>query len=594
MPIPMLMPLRRPTTRRGTTRRRIVARLVALVVVVLGALAGSASPAAAHASLIASDPVADAVLDAAPSEITLSFTEGVDVQPDGVRVLDADGNRVDVGAASASGSTVTAPVDGGLPDGGYVVAWRVVSADGHPVNGAFRFSIGVRTVVGDDVLEQAFSASADGRDEWAGRALRGLTYVAVLGVSGVVLVGAALRREDEPSPVGRIVGGLAALGIVAAVAQLPFQASLVSGMGLGSVTDQPVLEVALADGFGVSMVVVVLGLLAVLLTTGLAFRPAVEATATAGAVAAPLGLVLTGHTRTMSPALVAYIADVAHVLAGAVWFGGLVALALLIRRRRADGDLVGATSAVRRFSGIAMISAGLVVVAGLVLGWLEVRGLRALIDTDYGRMLLVKVAVVGLVLLGAAWNRFAFIPSLDVDDGATGPDEARGDDGDEGEVEADDRREPVAGTEVGWARFGTVLRLEVVGIVVVLLLTGVLSNLTPARAAVDEGAGSAQAALGSGSVDIYFSPGRVGRNDVHVYVYDEDDELDDTYETVEIRLALPAQDLGPIELEPVRAGPGHFQVVNTEVPLAGDWTVTVIARPDRFTEQTAEVSLSVR
>ena len=113
-------------------------------------------------------------------------------------------------------------------------------------------------------------------------------------------------------------------------------------------------------------------------------------------------------------------------------------------------------------------------------------------------------------------------------------------------------------------------------------------------AAVDEGAGSAQAALGSGSVDIYFSPGRVGRNDVHVYVFDEDDELDDTYETVVIRLALPAQDLGPIELEPVRAGPGHFQVVNTEVPLAGDWTVTVIARPDRFTEQTAEVSLSVR
>jgi len=599
----MPRPILRPTTSADERRRpRSRGRLLAVVAVLLVVLAGSAAPAAAHASLLSTNPPDDSVLDAAPSEVSLTFTEGVQVQPDGVRVLSADGTRVDQGAALASGSTVSAPVRSGLPDGGYVVAWRVVSSDGHPINGAFRFSIGVRTAVGDDVLQGAFSASADSRDEWAGRVLRALTYLAVLGVSGAVLVGAALRRDDEPSPVTRLVGGLAGLGILAAAAQLPFQASLVSGMGLGSVTDQPVLELALADGFGVSLLMVSLGLLAVVLTTGLAFRTAVRATATVGAVAAPLGLVLTGHTRTMSPAGVAYLADAVHVLAGAVWFGGLLSLGATLTRRQRDDDLAGAADAVRRFSGLAMVSAGLVVVAGVVLGWLEVRGLRALVDTDYGRLLLVKAGLVGLVLVGAAWNRFRFVPSLTAP-GAEGPAaedlpavELRvvtGSD-DEGDRSVEAPSAPASPSAPAWGRFRTVLRAEVVGIVAVLAVTGVLSNLTPARAAVEQGSGTATAPFGSGTIDVQVTPGAAGRNDVHVYVFDENELLDDTYETVSIALLLPAQDLGPIELEPVRAGPGHFQVVNTDIPLAGEWTVTVTARPDRFTEQAAEVVVTLR
>ena len=142
------------------------------------------------------------------------------------------------------------------------------------------------------------------------------------------------------------------------------------------------------------------------------------------------------------------------------------------------------------------------------------------------------------------------------------------------------------------------LRAEVVGIAIVLALTGTLSNLTPARAAIEEEAGASRgtASLGDGSVEVWIDPGEAGRNDVHVQVLDAEGLADDTYEedTIEVTLTLPDQDVGPFELDPVRAGPGHVQVVNTDVALPGEWVVSVKVRPDRFTELNAEVTVTVR
>ena len=146
--------------------------LLLAVAFVVAALALWASPAAAHAELLASDPADGSVLDAAPSAITLQFTEGVAVQPDGVRVLDDEGERVDAGTATATGSSVEAPIDDGLAQGSYVVAWRVISADGHPVRGAFTFSVGKETELGSGLADQAFATGADRPVEVFAAALR--------------------------------------------------------------------------------------------------------------------------------------------------------------------------------------------------------------------------------------------------------------------------------------------------------------------------------------------------------------------------------------------------------------------------------------
>src|SRR4051794_16886977 len=122
--------------------------LAALVVMAVLAPAGAAS---AHAELLATNPADGSGVATAPDTTPMQFSESVSLRPDGVRVLDATGKRVDSGAASAAGADVSVPLDGTVANGTYVVAWRVVSADGHPVRGAYSFSVGEKTAVGSGV-----------------------------------------------------------------------------------------------------------------------------------------------------------------------------------------------------------------------------------------------------------------------------------------------------------------------------------------------------------------------------------------------------------------------------------------------------------
>ncbi len=468
--------------------RRVVVGLAAVVVLV----GLAASPAAAHAELVSTDPADGVVLDAAPRQVGLQFTERVSVQPDGVRVLDASGDRVDDGAARANDTRVTVPLQK-LARGSYLVSWRVVSADGHPVRGAFTFSIGEQSTIGSDVASGAFGRGDDRTYEQAAAVLRVLAYLATLVAAGLVLVGGALRTDDGPSPVTGRVAALLGIGLASLLGQVVLQASLATGEGLDAVFNDGVLGLALADGVGWSLLCTSIGLLCMLVCTGLPFEGVARKVASAGAVLGPLGFLLTGHTRTMSPAAVAYLADAAHLAGAAVWFGGLVATIVIVRRRRADDDPFGAAEAIAQFSGWAAISAGVVAVSGGALAWIEVGSLHALTTTTYGLLLIAKVGSVVLVLCAATWNRFRLVPA----------------------VAAAAIEEPPRDHHAAWATLVWLMRIEIALLVAVVAFTGVLTNVTPAKGAADRGPVTVSAPLGEGSVDVTIDPSRPGRNDIH-------------------------------------------------------------------------------
>lgn len=577
--------------------------LVGLVALV-GVLGVSPSPAWAHAELSTTEPVSGSVLATSPQAVVLTFTEAVSVEVDGVRVLDAGAARRDTGEASASGTRVTVPLSGSLADGGYLVAWRVVSADGHPIHGAFQFSVGTRATVDPDLAERAFGASGDRRDEVLGAVFRGLSYLAALVVSGAVLVGTRLRRPHEPSPVSHRLGALAGPGVVALALQVPVRASLATGRGWGSVSEAGVLGRSLGDGMGWALGLSILGLVLVGIAAELPFRGAVQVIACAGAVLAPLGFALTGHTRTMSPAPVALAADLAHLAAAAVWFGGLVALLGALRRRRAAGDVVGAGEAVAAFSALAGGALVLVALTGSALGAIEVGGLEALTTTTYGRLLLAKVALVALVAAGGGWNRLRLLPHL-AGGASTGPggsvDPAGSDLAESGDPAEPDpvASEPApvavrapAGQDPRWRTLTRILRLEVAALVVVVAVTGVLVNVTPAKAVPT--LVNTSAPIGDGSLNLTVDPGRAGANQVHLFLLAPDGTPDDRFREATVTFTLPALDLGPIEGEAVRVGAGHFQVDGADLSIAGSWVVTVSVQPDRFTKVDAEVPVRIR
>ena len=168
---------------------------------------------------------------------------------------------------------------------------------------------------------------------------------------------------------------------------------------------------------------------------------------------------LSGHTRSTDNELLAVSAAIVHTVTAAVWFGGLVLLAVVLWGRRDEDEHTSSAGMVGRFSRVATVCVLAVGAAGVALSWSEVRALRALTSTTYGWTLLAKVGVVLVVGLIGAHNRFRVVPAI--------------------------RRSPSATR--AWSLLRKSVRLEAAALVVAIALTAVLVNVTPARSAAGIG-----------------------------------------------------------------------------------------------------------
>lgn len=185
-------------------------------------LALAAPPALAHARLTGSEPSAGATLDDAPDEVVLTFNEEIEADFNQAQVRGPGGDRVDAGAAEGEGDQVRVPVQALSVPGTYAVVFRVISADGHPVEGDFEFELTDQAVATGDLPPEstvepdqepateapvgdgaesppplAEDASTDQRD---GFPFAAVAIVLLLALGGLAFV-ATLRRSartDEP------------------------------------------------------------------------------------------------------------------------------------------------------------------------------------------------------------------------------------------------------------------------------------------------------------------------------------------------------------------------------------------------------------
>ncbi|MEU2350244.1 copper resistance CopC family protein [Modestobacter sp. NPDC049651] len=572
----------------------------------------TASPAAAHAGLVGATPAQGARLDTAPDEVRLRFTEDVSIGAGYLRVLAPGGGRVDTGSPEVSDTTVSVGLRSGLPDASYVVTYRVVSADSHPVSGAFSF------VVGDGELLPASAAAGGGDDvdPVVGAALpvtRWVTYAGLvlgLGVPAFLLL---LWPGGWGSPLLRRLSG-AGLAAVAAgtVGALLLQGPYAAGEGIGSLLDPQLLSTTAGSTYGRTLLVrLVLTLVAALVL--LPWWRARRGPGTGGAVAvtvAAVAVVLTvagvGHPVAGRLAALEVLVTAVHVAAMTVWLGGLVVLfAVVLRRGTSATDLV---SVLPRWSQVASVVVVALVLSGVVQSVRQVGSPTALVHTAYGWVLISKVAVVLVVLALAALSRDWVQQQLGAGPrsgrrrprrpvvaqafaaGPAAPDPAALPD-------PDDAAEPAEQPATLGALRRWVL-VEGIGAVVVLALSAVLVGLPPAQAAVAQPVEvtlplrSAGGTAGNGTVQVELEPARPGPNTGHVYLFDADGELTQPRE-IGVTLTERAQQIGPLPATLAPAGPGHY-TFDPDLPTSGSWTLTVTVRLDEFTAVTASTDFLVR
>jgi len=140
-----------------------------LVVLLAGAvLLALPSPALAHASLVGSTPTAGARLDELPAQVQLEFSEEV-LEPAYVVLTGPDGASAAAGEPQVDGAMVVQATAGG-PDGGYTLAYRAVSRDGHPVTGQITFTVGDSTAAPPSATASDRGSSGGGSGDGVGTA----------------------------------------------------------------------------------------------------------------------------------------------------------------------------------------------------------------------------------------------------------------------------------------------------------------------------------------------------------------------------------------------------------------------------------------
>jgi len=385
--------------------------LVLLFLAVIGVLLAGAGPASAHAALTGSDPAQGVVVDKAPTQVTLSFSEKVATSDDSLRVLDPKGKRVDAGGANnLGGTTYGVKLHAGLPDGTFTVTYQVVSADSHPVAGAFTFSIGAPSTTSVSVSDRTVGGGIVGWLYGFGRYVSYAGFIVMVGGAAFVL--ACWRRGSGVRALQRlVVSGWLAL-TSATLLLLLLRGSYTSSGKVGDIFDLSLLGQVLQTKSGAALISRLLLLaaaalfIAVLfgaydkredeekrdLTFGLAIGGSVVAAGLAASWA------MAEHASTGLQPGIAMPVDVVHLLAVAGWLGGLCAL--LVALYRSDTPIEAA--AVRRFSRVAFGSVLALVATGIYQSWRQLGSWSAFTDTAYGQLLLVKIGLVAL-LVGIAW-----------------------------------------------------------------------------------------------------------------------------------------------------------------------------------------------
>jgi copper transport protein len=533
-------------------------RAAFVAVLALLALLTWQAPAQAHAALVKSTPAAGTVVPDPPTEVVLTFSEPISPVNDKIRVLGPDGDRADTGKPEANGTVLTIKLKENLARGTYLVSFRIISADSHPVPGGFTFSFGEPSATPVEVPQEESDTAVTTLIGVA----KYLGYLGILLIAGTVLVLTLLwpSRLERAGPRKVMWAGFG-LVTLATLLGIYLQGPYTSGTGLFEV-DGAMFSDVMSSRYGVALLVRlgVLAVAAIMLrplingTSGLADRVLVLILAGIGVLTWPLA----GHPAGSPVPAVSVISDALHLAGASVWLGGLVMLFAFLLRQADERELGAILPIWSRWAGLAVST---VILAGVVSALIEIGTVTALFNTTYGRLILVKVGLVAL-LVGAA---------------------------------ALARRHVQRGEAPKVRR---VIAIELTLAMAVLGVTAALTQTTPARTAEAIANTPVQQTVSSTMdsslfrLQADFEPAKRGNNLVHLYAYDKFGQPLTVVEW-KVTAALPSAGLEPVEVPTLKITENHV-TGSISLPSAGEWQFRFTLRTTEIDQDTVTATVTIK
>lgn len=625
--------------------RRAASVLAALMLAVMAVLA-TATAASAHATVVSTSPADGAIIAKAPATVSVTYDEAVGISADSLRVFAPDGKRADTGQTThgRAPQQITIGLLPGLPKGTYTVGWHVISADSHPVQGAFTFSIGAPSSTA--VNAASLGPQASKLVGFVFGVVRWLAFCCLaLLIGGVAFVIFCWPGGAARPPVVRFLigawGGLA----VATLSAILLQGVYGAGQGFGHVFVPNVLHATLHSRYGLALgarlLLVVLALVVFSVTLGSLPAAGQRSRRVAALAWAVMAVALAStwavadHAGTGIQVPVAVPSDTIHLTAIATWIGGLAMLMTFALRRQDSAEdtrksgrrryqaaTVETAAAISRFSPIALGCVVVIVATGTYQAWRGVgMSVGALFDTTYGLLLLAKVAAVIAVVSVANVSRRR-VQRLRAPVAAIAAAQA-------GQVAEHAQAELVAARAASRSRNGTrsprtgprdggaddaaqqhadeavvtLRRLrwsvsaEVAIVTAVLAITAMLVNTPTARETYRPVASTATAFNtgapgGRGAINVVVTPARLGPNQLRIVVTSSSGR---PYrpQQIQAELSLPARGIGPLPAKLTAGRAGTYLSAPVVVTITGQWQLSITIRSDAFDETTVNIGVPI-
>jgi len=517
-------------------------------------LATSSPQGFAHAVLLDSSPKPGEMLMQSPSEVVANFNEGVG--PIFFKVLDVKGQPVgDPGEIRLDGTKMILPLRATIPNGTYVLTYRVISADTHPVGATFGFSIG------EPMKTVDATADAGSRSIWslAVAVNRWVLYAGMLWVAGtalfLLLLGIEGSLREDARQKARWASLVTALSYVLAVG---FGGADMQLGGVDALWKAATWRSGLDSTLAPSAVFGVISM-ALLYAGCMAGERRRHGVLIAGVALAIGSFLVTGHAATAPPAWLMAPVVGAHLLATAFWIGAFRPLLLSTRQLSAadSGALM------QRFSNFAVPAVIVALISGSAISLKQLGSPANLFNNDYGTVLLTKIILVFVIIGIAAYNKINLTPKLIANDAA------------------------------GVSKIKRTITLELMLYLIVLAAASALTVTTPPRALVatgEAGAAEANMAMMSGglvkrtlendagySAEIELSPAKVGENMLMVTVKDPAGVIVQSATALEVTVALESAGISEVRLKAEAVGNGMWHVMIGETLIPGDWALTIDA-----------------
>jgi copper transport protein len=539
------------------------------------------APAEAHATLVRSEPPAGALLTTAPKELVLEFSERLDPSFSAVRLLDSKSQVVNAGPGGidpAAPRVLRLPL-AELPKDSYTAVWKVRSADdGHVTEGSVPFGVGVAVTTTALIPPLGAPDPAtlpppplDSATRWLNLLM---AAVALGGLPFALLVWrpawrAAQRAGADCQPADLamthilrrllIVGG--GLFLLTNLLFLVAQAATAAGVPLAQAIGAPLLQ--LLGGRSGMLWLARIALTLLIGAIALQLPPAGREAAWPWWVALVLGgaslltISLSSHGAAVpQDAALAIAVDWLHLAAMVAWLGGLVPLAIALRaaQRDSDGALPLATL-IPRFSRLAASCIAILTLTGVYNYLLHVNGLDLLAATTYGRALLVKLGLFGVLLLLGGLNLFIL-----------------------------SRRLRASSNRLARA-FGRSVRGELVVGALLLLAVGVITSVAPSNTAWEEHErqGIAKnATVGDVDMTLQIAPAQIGDNEIAVDVADRRPGAPAAPSKVLLRFNMLGHQMGTLQTEARSSNTQRYSTRGSFLSMGGRWNIEVVLRRAGF------------